>query len=102
MQLRKSRFFLFARGSQLDNGVTSPCQLVIWISEKISLWGTTRDFISQWQLLGQLDLLSYMFTGEFPVVQPKNYFCPYMLVYYYLDITNNNLNNSASLLLSDL
>ena len=25
MQLRKSRFFLFARGSQLDNVVTSPC-----------------------------------------------------------------------------
>jgi selenocysteine lyase/cysteine desulfurase len=24
MQLRKSRFFLFARGSQLDNVVTSP------------------------------------------------------------------------------
>ena len=65
------------------------------------LLGTIPDFICQWQLLGQLDLSRYMFTSEFLVVQLKNYFYPYRLVYY-LDISDNNRNNSVSLSLSNL
>ena len=36
------------------------------------LSGTIPDFISQWQLWGQLDLWGYMFISEFHV--PKDYF----------------------------
>ena len=34
MQLRKSRFILFARGSQLDNVVTSPYRIQRYLQDK--------------------------------------------------------------------
>ena len=68
------------------------------------LSGTIPDFILQWTILEELDLSSNMFTGEFPLVvlnytYPNPSSTPYLT---YLDISNNHLNNSVSLFLSNL
>ena len=62
MQLRKNRFFLFAHGSQLDNGVTSPWVLAIvyiyWLYPPalvgVSLWWTHRVYMVQLSALGSM------------------------------------------------
>ena len=68
------------------------------------LSGTIPDFIFRWTILEELDLSSNMFTGEFPLVvlnytYPNPSSTPYLT---YLDISNNHLNNSVSLFLSNL
>ena len=65
------------------------------------LLGTIPDFIFLWQYLHHLDLSNNMLTGEFPLAPPGNY-DPYSYSVSSLDISDNYLNNSVSLFLSNL
>ena len=66
------------------------------------LSGTIPDFILQWQNLVHLDLSNNMFTGKFPLASPKHIDSYDPIYVSYLDISDNYLNSSVSLFLSNL
>jgi hypothetical protein len=76
MQLRKSRFFLFARGSQLDNVVTSP-----WIyheyTQPLSLKCLTKRNKKYWCIWTYHKLMLFHFHFLItPKHIPLQYSCP--------------------------